>query len=93
MNRLAQNTPANVARVGISTSATMLTVIDHDRASRMTNPPSSTTGSEHPSASSAICVSSCGGTVTAAGFTSPQVAAAPDRLDAMVVAELWTAAA
>ena len=46
MNPLAPNTPAKVARVGIRTSATMLTVIDQDRASRMTTTPTSTTGSE-----------------------------------------------
>ncbi len=35
MNPLAPSTPVNVASVGISTSATMLTASDHDRASRM----------------------------------------------------------
>lgn len=54
MKRLALNTPASVARVGISTNATMLTVIDQDRASRMISPPPNTTGTEPPSASSAI---------------------------------------
>ena len=86
MNRLAPNTPAKVARVGISTSATMLTVIDHERANRMINPPRTTTGTEEANASRAMWVRSFGGTVTAAGFTPPQIAAAPDRLYAVVVA-------
>ena len=87
MNRLAPNTPAKVASVGISTSATMLTVIDHERASRMISPPSTTTGTDEASASRAIWVRLFDGTVTAAGFTPPQIAAAPDRLHAMVIAE------
>ena len=70
MNWLAPNTPAKVARVGISTSATMLTVTDHDRASRMISQPISTTGSDSPSVSSAIWVSSCPVTLTA-GVPAP----------------------
>src|SRR5271166_4236557 len=45
MNPLAPSTPVNVARVGISTSTTMLTASDHDLASRITSHPASTTGS------------------------------------------------
>ena len=88
MNRLANNTPAKVARVGISTSATMLTVSDHDLANLMITPPMSTTGNEPPSARRAIWVRSFGGTVTADGFTPPQVSAAPHRVHLMVFAEL-----
>ncbi len=50
MNPLAPSTPVNVAIVGISTSATMLTASDHDRANRMISAPASTTGTEQASA-------------------------------------------
>ena len=50
MNPLAPSTPVNVAIVGISTSATMLTASDHDRASRMMSAPATTTGTEQASA-------------------------------------------
>ena len=47
-------TPVKVARVGINTSATMLTASDHDRASRMVSAPVNTTGIEQASAQPAI---------------------------------------
>src|SRR3954462_8649074 len=83
MNPLAPSTPVNVASVGISTSATMLTASDHDRASRMMIAPASTTGTEQASAHPTISQKSFAGT-----GTPPQVAAAPHRLHAVMVAEL-----
>ncbi len=50
MKPLAPSTPVKVAKTGISTSATMLTASDHDRASRMMIAPASTTGTEQASA-------------------------------------------
>src|SRR6266576_5060839 len=83
MKPLAPSTPVNVASVGISTSATMLTAKDHDRASRMMIAPASTTGTEQASVHPTISQKSFAGTRTA-----PQVAAAPHRLHAAMVAEL-----
>ena len=54
MKPLAPSTPVKVARVGINTSATMLTASDHDRASRMVSAPANTTGIEQASAQPAI---------------------------------------
>src|SRR5690349_10286199 len=82
MKPLAPSTPVNVASTGISTSATMLTASDHDRASRMTTAPATTTGTEHASAHPTISTRSFGGTVAL-----PQVAATPHRLNALVLAE------
>ena len=82
MKRLAKNTPASVASVGMRTSATMLKVSDQDRASLMAKPPTSTTGRHPPSASRPSCISSCGVSVA-----PPEVTAAPYGLHAMVVAE------
>ena len=62
MNPLAPSTPVNVAIVGISTSATMLTASDHDRASRMISAPASTTGTEQASAHPTISQKSVAGT-------------------------------
>src|SRR5215207_734231 len=81
MNPLAPSTPVNVASVGISTSATMLTASDHDRASRIMIAPASTTGTEQPSANAAISHKSV-------GTTAPEVPAAPHRLYAVMIAEL-----
>src|SRR3989337_1466066 len=55
MNPLAPITPVNVASVGISTNATMLTASDQDRASRITTAPATTTGTEQASAMPIIC--------------------------------------
>src|SRR5690242_9289712 len=82
MKPLAPSTPVNVANTGISTSATMLTASDHDRASLMMIAPASTTGTEHASAHAAISQRSVG-TVAA-----PQISAPPHRLHPMVLAEL-----
>ena len=54
MKPLAPSTPVNVAITGISTSATMLTASDQVRASRITTPPISTTGTEQASAQPTI---------------------------------------
>jgi hypothetical protein len=51
----------NVAIVGISTSATMLTASDHDRASLMISAPASTTGTEQANDHPTISQSSGGG--------------------------------
>src|SRR6478752_5296054 len=82
MNPLAPSTPVNVANTGMSTSATMLTASDHDRASRMMIAPASTTGTEQASAHPAISHRSVGTS------RAPQVAATPDRLHPMLIAEL-----
>src|SRR3954469_15847238 len=82
MNPLAPITPVNVAMVGINTSATMLTASDHDRANRMMSAPARTTGTEQANAHPTISQKSVAGT------TAPQVAAAPHRLHAVLVAEL-----
>src|SRR3954453_13768780 len=82
MKPLAPSTPVNVANTGISTSATMLTASDHDRANRMMIAPASTTGTEQARAHAAISHRSVGTGAT------PQVPAAPNRLHPMVVAEL-----
>src|SRR6266850_8168286 len=81
MNPLAPSTPVNVANVGISTSATMLTASDHDRASRMMIAPASTTGTEQASAHPAISHKSV-------GIAAPQISAAPHCLHPMMVTEL-----
>jgi hypothetical protein len=83
MNPLAPNTPVNVATVGISTSTTMLSVRDHDRASRIRMAPAATTGTEHASAMPTISQMSVG-----IPLLAPHVATAPDGLDPMLVAEL-----
>src|SRR3954464_844932 len=82
MKPLAPITPVNVAMVGINTSATMLTANDHDRANRMMSAPARTTGTEQANAHPTISQKSVAGT------TAPQVAAAPHRLHAVLVAEL-----
>src|SRR4029078_426620 len=82
MNPLAPSTPVNVAMVGINTSATMLTASDQDRASRRMSAPPSTTGTEQAKAHPTISQKSVAGT------TAPQVAAAPHRLHAVLVAEV-----
>src|SRR3954471_10288516 len=82
MKPLAPITPVTVAMVGINTRATMLTASDHDRANRMMSAPASTTGTEQANAHPMISQKS------AAGTTAPQVAAAPHRLHAVLVAEL-----
>src|SRR3954453_11496315 len=81
MNPLAPSTPVNVANTGISTNATMLTASDHERASRMTIAPASTTGTEQASAHAAISHRSV-------GTATPQIPPAPHRLHPMVIAEL-----
>jgi hypothetical protein len=60
MNPLAPSTPVKVANTGISTSATMLTANDQDRASRMTIAPARTTGTEQASVQPAISHKSVG---------------------------------
>src|ERR1700742_2842041 len=64
MKPLAPSTPVNVAIVGISTSATMLTASDHDRASRMIMAPARTTGTEQASAHPTISQKSFDGIST-----------------------------
>ncbi len=71
MNPLAPITPVNVAIVGISTSATMLTASDHDRASRMISAPASTTGTEQASAHPTISQKSVAGTHRSTGSRGP----------------------
>ncbi len=88
MNPLAQNTPAKVASVGISTRATMLTVIDQDRASRI----SSDAGQHHRQRTPQCQQRDLGQVMRSHGHrrrrvAAPQVAAAPDGLDAVVLAE------
>src|SRR5277367_5870108 len=85
MKPLAPSTPVKVARVGISTSATMLTASDHDLASRMASAPDSTTGIEQASAQPAISHRSVG--IRCLSFP-PQVAAAPHGLHPAGVAQL-----
>src|SRR5882757_3132100 len=84
MNPLAPSTPVKVATVGISTSTTMLTVKDHDRARTIRIAPASTTGSEHANARPMISHRSSAGIRRLA----PHVTAAPHRLHPMLVAEL-----
>src|SRR5689334_16803557 len=84
MKRLAPSTPAIVASVGIKTSTTMLSASDHDRASQITSQPSSTSGSEQPSAQPTISRKSR----HPIGAPCPQVAAAPHGLQPVVLAEL-----
>src|SRR3954465_665764 len=84
MKPLAPNTPVNVATVGISTSTTMLSVNDHDRASRISAAPATTTGTEQASAMPAISHMSAVGIP----LLAPHVTAAPHRLHPVVIAEL-----
>ena len=77
----------NVAIVGISTSATMLTASDQDRASRMMSAPASTTGTEQASAHPTISQKSVAGTYCSTGSRGP-TPSAPDA-----GRRAWTAAA
>src|SRR5690348_9820994 len=79
MNPLAPSTPVNVARVGISTSTTMLSASDQDRANRMMIAPARTTGSEQARAQPMISARFCTGT--------PQVATPPHGLDPVPIPE------
>src|ERR1700742_4887542 len=76
MNPLAPRTPVKVATVGMSTRTTMLSVTDHDLASRIIVAPIATTGTEHASEMPTISQMSVGIPILA-----PHVATAPHGLD------------